>query len=1373
MAKIHFDITGDNSDFVSSLNDTSKRLETFSDMMKDLGESGLDMSGPKEQLRSLQHVIEENEEIIRNYQKQIDELEQAQKAAALAGDTEQVAAYGREIDTLAQAMQSVINTTNQQKTAFNELTGAMDKEEGVMVKLLGGQEKFDDIMKGLPPSLKGAVNGLNGMTKAAKAFIATPLGAILAAIVLAYKALSTWLHKTSEGQKVLTKLTGYFSGIMAALEQIVKKIGQALYNAFTNPKEAIKSFVQFLKDQVVNRVNALGGMFKNLGKIIAKTFTGNFEEVKEAAKELGDNVITFYTGVDASKVKKAFSDVADIAKKQAELAERARNLSIERVKWEEKEAELERQINEQRNKMYSGSKVEQDAASAKAQALINAMYAQRIKFAEEEYNIRKETNALTDSSQEELNEEEHLKGQIAKLKAEREGALAMFKRRGSSAADAAIAAEIKEENELNAIMLQNQEKRISMLKDEGTRTVEQINANFEKEMDAIRKRRTQWEEDNRKAKGTSELSEAQKTALREAEKLAAFERQRAFEDYSKSEYQKFVDYLKEYGSFEEKKLAITLDYEKKIREAREAGDVYGEQELLKQRKAKLAALDASKLLDETNMATVFSDLGLVLTAPLKETVEQLRKYTQTNDFTNRTIEEQKSIYQAIAKAEEKLGSLDSLDYRSLGESIQAYTMAMRRKTAADQDSALAASALAVAESKLAEARKKGDNEAIEVAENERQIALARRTAADEEYQNAASEYVRTQAEATAAVERFNAAVNRISSGIRQLYDGKLAGLWNILGPDFANKLGMIVSGSKGVIDSFNTLGNTLKEKGSSIDDFAKKAGDVFEEIFSKFDDKSEGLKKGVEAVERMFAYEGAEELGKKAGKDLQEGLSEELKNGKTAKELGKTVTNAVSGIGAAAESSGNVYGMLIALFLDLMDEFKEHGIGDIVTTLLQNIGDAVEGILTHMFENLEEIITKGVTSLVSGFFKGQLKFVTLGLFNDEIDSLFGQTGLSDEEIEKLTKSNQALEKAINDLKTEISKADATSMESIDAYKKAIEAENQKRDNLQKLIYEQAGAYKKGFFGVGGEHSSLYHMEMDIDQEQYRKIEELLGRNLGSNKLFGLLGMTPEEWKMVADYLPSIYGEILAAGAAGYEDISEYIEQYVEEAGKLEELEFSLGEKLTGISWDSFLSDFKSVLKDMDSDAEDFAENFEKILSDAILDSLVNEKYRDRLKKLYQTFVDYSQEGSEGGTALTLQEENELKRMREQIASDALEERQRLLDLGLITNESKSESQRNATAGGFQTMSQDMGTELNGRFTALQVAGENIYKQTIQGVELIKSIQQMLGGSGGALSEIRNLHLLEVGYLEDIAKQTKPILTFGDKLDKIDRNTSKL
>ena len=82
------------------------------------------------------------------------------------------------------------------------------------------------------------------------------------------------------------------------------------------------------------------------------------------------------------------------------------------------------------------------------------------------------------------------------------------------------------------------------------------------------------------------------------------------------------------------------------------------------------------------------------------------------------------------------------------------------------------------------------------------------------------------------------------------------------------------------------------------------------------------------------------------------------------------------------------------------------------------------------------------------------------------------------------------------------------------------------------------------------------------------------------------------------------------------------------------------------------------------------------------------------------------------------------------------------------------------------MSQDAASELNGRFTALQLSGEEIKNQMISAVISLNSLLSVSTNSNSILNNILNQHAITNSYLEDIAKYTKLILGFGDKFDRM-------
>lgn len=115
----------------------------------------------------------------------------------------------------------------------------------------------------------------------------------------------------------------------------------------------------------------------------------------------------------------------------------------------------------------------------------------------------------------------------------------------------------------------------------------------------------------------------------------------------------------------------------------------------------------------------------------------------------------------------------------------------------------------------------------------------------------------------------------------------------------------------------------------------------------------------------------------------------------------------------------------------------------------------------------------------------------------------------------------------------------------------------------------------------------------------------------------------------------------------------------------------------------------------------------------------------------------------------------------------------------IMKEDSSYSQE-ASSKGFQSMSQETASELNGRFTALQIAGEEIKKQSEQQTVLqtlistdTTAIKHSIETQNNYISEIVDIQYESVGYLSEISKNTKQLYQMNERLGKIEENTRNL
>lgn len=312
----------------------------------------------------------------------------------------------QELDTEIKKLDASIG--NHQRNVGN-YSSALDNLSSAMDGAL-------DAASALPGSIGAAASGIKTLTKVSLAFIATPVGAALAAIVAALAVLSSWFTRTEEGQNALNVASAYFKQTLDSILDVVDDVGEWLFNAFTKPKEALQDLSDFLEDQVMVRLKALG----KAGEAIMKIFSGDY---KQGFVDLGNAWLEHITGIeDAGKKALKFVDENnEKAQKRAALAERENKLAIEQRNWLVERSKLEAKINElrERSQDYSLTESERLKSLKEGSALINQMYEKEQKLATENRDIIAETNTLSHSNAEAKDKEAKATAEINKLDAEK------------------------------------------------------------------------------------------------------------------------------------------------------------------------------------------------------------------------------------------------------------------------------------------------------------------------------------------------------------------------------------------------------------------------------------------------------------------------------------------------------------------------------------------------------------------------------------------------------------------------------------------------------------------------------------------------------------------------------------------------------------------------------------------------------------------------------------------------------------------------------------------------------------------------------------------------------------------------------------------
>lgn len=334
----------------------------------------------------------------------------------------------------------------------------------------------------------------------------------------------------------------------------------------------------------------------------------------------------------------------------------------------------------------------------------------------------------------------------------------------------------------------------------------------------------------------------------------------------------------------------------------------------------------------------------------------------------------------------------------------------------------------------------------------------------------------------------------------------------------------------------------------------------------------------------------------------------------------------------------------------------------------------------------------------------------------------------------------------------------------EAYKVGKEAESLIKQQTQRY-YELLNELRQSGSSIGS--SSLgKRIEKRLSKKDWDRISGAVGESVTNAE--SLLNLSAEQLKEVlAD--PKLVSVLNTVNG----DFVKYIQDIVNGSEKLEDIQNQVKEQLTQVSFDSVFDNFVDTLMDMDSSAKDFANNFERYMQKAMLTTMLGNKYKAELQKWYDAFA----AANDNKTGISEENYKKLQEQWNDIVTDAVKERDKLKELLGWTSESSSQD---STKRGFEAMSQDTGEELNGRFTALQITGEEIKNQSVVQSQALNLLTAKADAILSVNTEVRNIaddtrNLIANSYLElmQISENTgaivKPIQQMQKDIAEVKKN----
>ena len=468
-------------------------------------------------------------------------------------------------------------------------------------------------------------------------------------------------------------------------------------------------------------------------------------------------------------------------------------------------------------------------------------------------------------------------------------------------------------------------------------------------------------------------------------------------------------------------------------------------------------------------------------------------------------------------------------------------------------------------------------------------------------------------------------------------------------------------------------------------------------------------------------------------KAVREGTEAEQQNAKATLDAARNAKQ--KALAEATDALHNSVGQVkeyVGAAEDLLGLVEQFGIDppEWMGEWLEGVGQTLDGLESIDLTRPMSILTGGIKAL-----GGVVKQVF------SLGGIINWSGSNAKEVqatmERLTNRNELLQTSIEDLTDTIKQSRGT--KSVAAYRDAYKMQQETNSNYLQMAMAQAGYH--------GSHHSWNYYWGGFSQAQIDKLSGQIGRRWDGN----LWSLSPEEMKALRSNV-DMWTQIQNTGKGGYgERLTDKLDDYIAQAGKLEELTDQLYEGLTGISFDGMYSSFIDNLMNMKYGAKDAAEDISEYFMRAMLSNKIGEMYSEKLKGWWEKFGKAMEDNE-----LTEAERNALTEEYMKYVDEALALRD---NLAAATGYDKTEADgtsQSAKAGGFTAMTQDQGTKLEGMFT-----GGLQHWSSMD--DRLESVVEKMDTAEGHLARIAENTGVSAGHLGELKEVIKKMIRDGLKV----------
>lgn len=1223
----------------------------------------------------------------------------------------------------------------------------------------GALSSLTNTVDGMGIPLSKTITNFGKMTKAAMAFVATPLGMILGAIALALKAVHTWLNKSAEGQKVMAQVSAFFGSIMGSVTDIVIAFGKYLFKTFTGGNKAVSEFISTFVTSfkngfsaVKNLVVGFGTIFKGVWQIITGEISEGWTTLKEGVSQMGTglldagkNVInqikTAVAGIKATvsvvsgmftdnelgnALTKSLTGMIPKAREASKIALQNLDLSKKEGEAKERALKLDTEIAALREKAYTLTGKEKDAALKKAKQLTKEKFYGK-DIVDQKTGQKKHEDGILDVQKKQydnLVKQNRLHTQtLQTIKAERQARIGLMQSEATAAASTRMLTRMEQAN------LRSMASKAQSAAKRGLNQSNAVTSANSKVIDVYDKNNKAREQEV--AKVESAIADARIAAMKDGYARTREEREKQNKDE--------LDKIKQQGD-----AAVEAEIK------RQKAEYEAEQAVIKARGGKITAWN-------DNMVD-------------KNAVNNIRdQYKLLYDFTEK--KQQRKTVDSLAQAYDKQEQERQDKINSLRNDIAELEEQLSKATSqAEKEELNKLHDNAQAQLDWVSQSKDAWNDYYE----KYGTFLEKRKALGEKFMYETTGLDQDSAQYKLKVEEFKAANKALEfeevkkqlnwedvfGDLSSLSKSALAELQSQLETLIKNDKNLSIESIKAINEAINKVRDEQTKKGSLI-------GGLFTSV-RNLKEKSQAAKTAQAQVQRVGGgslwkrYQNASSAGEKAeirAEKVYDPVTGELKTfgdmldkaAKSTKDLSdaqKTAQSSIKSVGSGFTAMSNM-GKDVSNMLEKFGVTMPEGLGTMFDGIGE-IGSAFDGFdLTKIgsfldIGNYVHAIT-GVFSGIADVFTGMFKMIfgksdSLKAYENERKHYEKLSGIWSDLIEK---KKQYIEMSFGDGAKE-------AIKEVEALYKAEEK------SLQTLATKYLQVRNTGA------HSYGYRIDRDLGTKGLQAMSQAAGVQINS----------------VSDLTNLSYDQLVAAkGADNGEywaklpvEMQDYLDKLIECKKATQDFQEDTKEKLTGIKFDDMYSNFMSVLEDMNSGADDFANSVKDKMRKALIDNTMGKEVEAWTKDFTER---YQKQVEADGGKLTEEDARKFQQELEEKSNYFTNKRNDTLNNVGLGGEASDGSQTK----GFAAASESSIEELSGRALAqteaLYQIRDNQLIDTLKYDKINDNLCQMINierGRNEYYDTSIEIQRTSVSHLAAIEKNTNELYSMNERLAKIEKNT---